>query len=213
VTAVPCSPGHDPDSPALRPRAGRSCLRAREFLRRHSGRKSPASSRSGALALAAASAMAPDARVQRQAGVRHLGRRARQPPGRGARLLSTNALVSMSLPVDPWRLSRSPSSDRAGRRRRGLPAVRAVACALCAAAGVARLCSRVNTSAARAGVIAGISQVAETRADEQRCGTRGLLMQRCQRARAHTVPLRRSGLDEGDRAAGLALTIQIVALL
>ena len=36
-------------------------------------------------------------------------------------------------------------------------------------------------------------------------------MQRCRHAPAHAVPVRRSDLREGDRAAGLALTIQIVA--
>jgi len=36
-------------------------------------------------------------------------------------------------------------------------------------------------------------------------------MQRWQHAPAHTAAVRRSDLHEGDRAAGLALTIQIVA--
>jgi hypothetical protein len=36
-------------------------------------------------------------------------------------------------------------------------------------------------------------------------------MQRCREAPAHRAPLRRSDLGEGDRAAGLSLTIQIVA--
>jgi hypothetical protein len=36
-------------------------------------------------------------------------------------------------------------------------------------------------------------------------------MQRCQRGPAHTAPVQRSDLAEGDRAAGIALTIQIVA--
>ena len=37
-------------------------------------------------------------------------------------------------------------------------------------------------------------------------------MHRCRRVQDHTVPARRSDLSEGSRAAGLALTIQIVAL-
>ena len=49
----------------------------------------------------------PDARLQRQAGVRHLGRGTRQPPG-VADVFSANALVSISVPVGPCRLSLSP---------------------------------------------------------------------------------------------------------
>jgi hypothetical protein len=49
-----------------------------------------------------------------------------------------------------------------------------------------------------------------SRPDEERCGRRCLPMHRCRHAQDHTAPVPRSGLGEGNRAAGLALTIQIV---
>ena len=54
--------------------------------------------------------------------------------------------------------------------------------------------------------------LAESRARARAYGRRGLLMQRCLRARAHAAACAASGLGERDRAAVRALTIRIVAL-
>lgn len=53
--------------------------------------------------------------------------------------------------------------------------------------------------------------IRRSRPDEQRCGRPGLPMQCFRHAPPQTAPVRRSDLSEGERAAGLALTIQIVA--
>ena len=58
----------------------------------------------------------PNARVQRQAGVRHLGPGAMAAAGRGARVHSAKALVSMSVPGGPWPLALSPKRARPGRK-------------------------------------------------------------------------------------------------
>ena len=49
------------------------------------------------------------------------------------------------------------------------------------------------------------------RGSRTRAGKHQLHLQRCHRPPAHTAPVRALGSGEGDRVAGLALTIQIVA--
>jgi hypothetical protein len=58
--------------------------------------------------------------IKRQAGVRRLGRGYAAAAGRGGRVLSANALVSMSVPVGLWRLSLPPNSRCRTRRRRSI---------------------------------------------------------------------------------------------
>jgi hypothetical protein len=75
-----------------------------------------------------------------------------------------------------------------------------------------RCCFRTNPVAPGPSQRAnGIAPVAESRARARAYGRRGLLMQRCLRARAHAAACAASGLGERDRAAVRALTIRIVA--
>jgi hypothetical protein len=76
---------------------------------------------------------------------------------------------------------------------------------------IADNCFRTNpVTAGSSQRASGTAPVAGRKADEQRCRRRGTYAA-LPTSPAHAAPVRRLDLGEGDRAAGLALTIQIVA--
>jgi hypothetical protein len=72
--------------------------------------------------------------------------------------------------------------------------------------------ARVSRARDGSGAIAASTPVAELQGLRERAERARYLCSRCRRLPADTAPIRALGLDEADRAPGLGLTIQIVAL-